>query len=309
MGILHALEETKCLKVTHVSGASAGALVGGFLASGVKPSKMTKLVFSISREDVWDVGIGFGLLKGDLFQNKLEEFLPIKTFDQCKIPLGVTAYDLLRFRTNCISEGNIATAIRASCCFPVLFSPVMIDSYPHIDGGVHDSVGLMALPGVSESKLILNIVCGRARLHCSKLPEKYKDCRLVTIIMENAPFVNPFNMKEMGPVAYSSSKAAMLKALCDSGHIQQLGFNHWCVFVDCSQKSSPVIMPKRVDSNSKLSKLKSTFSFVKHSSFENLAEAIDDKKNMKRTRESKDETNDKKSKKKKSSNSKRLKKK
>jgi NTE family protein len=141
MGILHALEETKALKVTHVSGASAGALVGGFLASGVKPSKMKKMVFSISREDVWDVGIGFGLLKGQFFQNKLEEFLPIKTFDQCKIPLGVTAYDVYRFRTNCIEKGDLATAIRASCCFPVLFAPVMIDSYPHIDGGVHDAVG------------------------------------------------------------------------------------------------------------------------------------------------------------------------
>jgi hypothetical protein len=268
------------------------------------------MVFSISREDVWDVGIGFGLLKGNLFQNKLEEFLPIKTFDQCKIPLGITAYDLLRFRTNCIYEGDVATAVRASCCFPVLFSPVMIDSYPHIDGGVHDSVGLMALPGVPKSKLILNVICGRASLRSSKLPEKYKDCRLITLVMENAPFVNPFNMKEMGPVAYNSSKSAMLTALCNSGHIQQLGFNHWCVFVDCSQKSSPVVMPKRVDSNSKLSELKSTFAFIKRSSFENLAEAIENNKNKKRTRESKDEeTNNKRGKNKRSSHSKRLKRK
>ena len=303
MGILHALEETKCLKVTHVSGASAGALVGGFLASGVKPSKMTKMVFSISREDVWDVGIGLGLLKGQLFQNVLEGFLPIKTFDQCKIPLGVTAYDLLRFRTNCIYQGDIATAIRASCCFPVLFSPVMIDNYPHIDGGVHDSVGLMALPGVPKSKLILNIICGRSSLISSKLPEKYKDCRLITLVMENAPFVNPFNMKEMGPIAYSSSKAAMLTALCNSGHIQQLGFNHWCVFVDCSQK---VVMPKRIDSNSKISELKSTFSFVKRSSFENLAKAIDNNNsNKKRTRENNDEDTNKK-KKSKSANKKKI---
>ena len=111
MGVLHALEEAKCLKVSHVSGSSAGALVGGFLASGVKPSKMKKMVFSISREDVWDVGIGFGILKGQLFQNKLEEFLPITTFDQCKIPLGITAYDVLRFRTNCIEKGNAKLAI------------------------------------------------------------------------------------------------------------------------------------------------------------------------------------------------------
>ena len=247
---------------------------------------MKKMVFSISREDVWDVGIGFGLLKGQFFQNKLEEFLPIKTFDQCKIPLGVTAYDLYRFRTNCIEKGDLATAIRASCCFPVLFAPVMIDSYPHIDGGVHDAVGLMALPGVPESKLILNVLCGRSRLSCSVLPDKFKDCRLITLVMDNAPFVNPFNMKEMGPVAYSSSKAAMLTALCGSGHIQQLSHNHWCVFVDCSQKNIPATIPKRIESSNKLSDLKSTFSFVTRSSYENLAESMNESK--KRTRENED---------------------
>lgn len=288
MGILHALEETKSLNVTHVSGASAGALVGGFLASGVLPSKMTKMVFSIGREDMWDMGIGMGLLRGQYFQNKLEEFLPVKKFDQCKIPLGVTAYDCYRFRTNCISEGDISTAIRASCCFPVLFQPVMIDSVPHIDGGIHDSVGLMALPGVPESKLILNVVCGRSRLSSSSIsniPEKFQKCRLITLVMDNAPFVNPFNMKEMGPVAYSSSKAAMITALCSSGHIQQLAHNHWCVFVDCSQKTIPVTIPKTIESSIKLSDLKSTFSFTKRSSYEKLADTMNLSVQKKRTRE------------------------
>jgi hypothetical protein len=144
-------------------------------------------------------------------------------------------------------------------------------------------IGLMALPGVSESKLILNVVCGRQRLSCSVLPDKFKDCRLVTLVMDNAPFVTPFNMKEMGPIAYSSSKAAMLTALCSSGHIQQLSHNHWCVFVDCSQKTIPVTIPKTIQSSNKLSDLKSTFSFVKRSSYENLAESMN--VNKKRTRD------------------------
>jgi NTE family protein len=33
-GVLHAMEECNCLKVCHVTGSSAGALVGAFLASG-----------------------------------------------------------------------------------------------------------------------------------------------------------------------------------------------------------------------------------------------------------------------------------
>lgn len=33
-GVLHAMEEYGCLKVCHIAGSSAGAIVGAFLASG-----------------------------------------------------------------------------------------------------------------------------------------------------------------------------------------------------------------------------------------------------------------------------------
>jgi NTE family protein len=35
LGILHALEESDLLNVSHVTGSSAGALVGAFLAAGI----------------------------------------------------------------------------------------------------------------------------------------------------------------------------------------------------------------------------------------------------------------------------------
>ena len=128
MGVLHALEENNCLRVRSCSGSSAGALVTAFLASGMKPTDMPERVFSIKRENMWDVGIGLGLLKGQLFQQILEKQFPVQTFEECPIPLGVTAYDVLGFKTNCITTGNLATAVRASCTFPGLFQPVVIDS-------------------------------------------------------------------------------------------------------------------------------------------------------------------------------------
>jgi len=140
----------------------------------------------------------------------------------------------------------------------------------------------MALPGVPKSKLVLNVVCGRSRLSSSVLPEKFNDCRLITIVMENAPFVNPFNMKEMGPIAYTSSKAGMISALCNEGHIQQVNFNHWCVFVDCSQKNISPTIPQKIESITKISDLKSTFSFVKRSSYEELVDVMSSNSNKKK---------------------------
>jgi NTE family protein len=127
MGVLHALEENSSLNVKSCSGSSAGALVAGFLASGMRPRDMPDRVFAIKRENIWDVGIGLGLLRGQLFQEILEKQFPVQTFEECPISLGVTAYDLLGFRTNCITTGSLASAVRASCTFPGLFQPVVID--------------------------------------------------------------------------------------------------------------------------------------------------------------------------------------
>jgi NTE family protein len=135
IGILHALEDMDCLHPTHISGSSAGALVGGFLAAGIPPSEMKDMIFAIRREHMWDLGMGFGLLRGHLFQNLLEKHLPVGRIEDCPIPFGTTAWDVCRFRTNVLHKGNIATAIRASCTFPVLFQPAWINGWPHIDGG------------------------------------------------------------------------------------------------------------------------------------------------------------------------------
>lgn len=54
IGVLHGLDDHGCLsKVSHVSGASAGALVGGFLAAGMQAPDMIQSVLSIKREDMW----------------------------------------------------------------------------------------------------------------------------------------------------------------------------------------------------------------------------------------------------------------
>jgi hypothetical protein len=161
IGILHALDEAGCLRVSHITGSSAGALVASFLAAGMTPDEMIEAVLKITREDMWDMGGMGGLLKGQKFQEIMETSLPVQTFEECKIPLGVTAYDVLRFKTSCFTANrrggdakllgsqpvgvSIATAVRASCTFPALFQPVLIDGWPHVDGGVWDTVGLMAM--------------------------------------------------------------------------------------------------------------------------------------------------------------------
>lgn len=145
-GVLHGFQQHGALRATHVSGSSAGAMVAGFFAAGMTTESMVEAILEVKRSDFWDLGGFGGLLRGGLFHNILERYLPRKKFEECSIPCGVTAFDCLRLKTTHINEGCIATAIRASCTFPGLFQPVIVNSTPHIDGGVFDHIGLMALP-------------------------------------------------------------------------------------------------------------------------------------------------------------------
>lgn len=178
MGVLCGLEEGNALRATHVCGSSAGALVGGFLAAGLQPTEMVDKVMAIKRSDMWDMGGIGGLLKGQLFHQLLDKHLPTPNMEECRIPVGITAFDLFRLRTNILVNGDVATAIRASCTFPGLFQPVWIDSSPHIDGGVFDHCGIMGLPGIPASLLVVNVVFGAGRAYASALPEGYKHAKV-----------------------------------------------------------------------------------------------------------------------------------
>lgn len=68
----------------------------------------------------------------------------VRSFDQCRVPLAVSAFDVSRFATRVLDEGCIAQALRATCTFPGLFAPVWHQRGVLIDGGVQDTTGASA---------------------------------------------------------------------------------------------------------------------------------------------------------------------
>lgn len=76
-------------------------------------------------------------------QNIVNGTLPagIRRFDQCRIPLAVSAFDVSRLTTRTLEEGCIAQALRATCTFPGLFAPVWHEKGVLVDGGIRDTTG------------------------------------------------------------------------------------------------------------------------------------------------------------------------
>ncbi len=60
-------------------------------------------------------------------------------------------FNVASFRTNYISTGRLAPAMRASATFPGLFTPVKYSKGILIDGGIGDPLGVCCLPLITAA--------------------------------------------------------------------------------------------------------------------------------------------------------------
>ncbi|NOX93458.1 MAG: hypothetical protein GXP18_13690 [Gammaproteobacteria bacterium] len=151
-GFLMALETLK-LPVTALAGCSAGALVGGIVASGTPLPDWFATLGKVQRKEFWKPGSLPGLLwrmlhdKGRGITGISDtqwaiEFcrknLNAKTFEDCQFPFYALAINLDSGEKTIFSEGEIAPRIMASAAIPIVYQPVKIDGEYFCDGAVVD---------------------------------------------------------------------------------------------------------------------------------------------------------------------------
>lgn len=140
-GMLQALIDHK-LHPHAVSGSSAGALIAGVYASGTPVDEMMHALKALQKQDFWDPGVGLGLLKGRKFRGILGGLLAARRVEETQIPCHVSVWDAYSRSTRVIQEGDLVSAIYASCAVPMLFQPIKINGRPCWDGGISDRPGL-----------------------------------------------------------------------------------------------------------------------------------------------------------------------
>ena len=135
-GVLKALEEVG-IKPDIISGVSSGALVGALYADGYSPDEIALCFEEINFRKMTKIRLpDGGFFKTDIFQNFLHKKLLARTFEELSIPLRIVATDLDKGRSVTFRSGQLIDPIVASCTFPVLFSPKIIDGTHYVDGGV-----------------------------------------------------------------------------------------------------------------------------------------------------------------------------
>ncbi len=208
-GFVSVLEEAG-LRPSRVSGSSAGALVGASWAAGVDAPRLAEELEGLERKDFWDPKPGLGLLRGQLFRERMERLLDVNDFARTRIPAAISVFDVRSRSTHVIDHGEIARAICASCAVPGLFHPVRFEGRAYLDGGILDRPGIAGMPR-SEPRVLYHHIISKSpwRFAVPEIPER---AGLVTLTIENLPRSGPFKLHE-GRRAYRAAREATKRAL------------------------------------------------------------------------------------------------
>lgn len=165
LGIIKALQESN-ITFSMISGSSAGAIVGAFVASGYTPDETCKFIEQTSLFNTFGLSLNRrSLLKMDKGALELKKYFPDDSFASLKIPLRITTTDIRKGVSKVFKKGQLIKPILASSCIPVIFDPVRIGSRYLVDGGVLDN-----LPVRPIKKEVDHII----GLHCNPIDKGFE---------------------------------------------------------------------------------------------------------------------------------------
>lgn len=150
LGVLKMLREAGVDPIV-ISGTSAGALVGAFIAAGhaievVFEFFKTTAIFKIANFSPRKPGF----IDSDKFLPILQEYFPTDDFSALHKKLYVTATDLVQGRQRTFAHGELLRPVLASAAFPVVFTPVEIGGTLYTDGGALNNFPVEPLTGECE---------------------------------------------------------------------------------------------------------------------------------------------------------------
>ena len=157
VGAIKFLEE-QGVEVTAVSGSSAGAIVGLFLAAGLKSDDMLEFLKGLEKKELFAWASGaIGIFKMERLENKLHETLGIDDYSELKIPLHTCVTNIDTGEPSYINRGDVIAYTIASSTITPLFEAKKIGENSYIDGGFSDNLPVKPLKDYYEKSLAINI--------------------------------------------------------------------------------------------------------------------------------------------------------
>lgn len=176
IGILKALDEMG-VKISVISGTSAGSIVGCLYAYGYTPDQIFEIIKNLSVfKSVRPAWTWSGLLTMDGLKELLLKNIPENDFGALKIPLTVAATEIRKGHIHYFSEGELIPAIVSSCSIPAIFNPVSFNGGMYVDGGLLDN--LPAKPIKDQCDLLIGS-------HCNHISPDF-DAKSLKVVIERS---------------------------------------------------------------------------------------------------------------------------
>ncbi len=217
IGVIKAMEEYG-ISPACIAGTSSGAIIGALYAAGYGHREIFKFVEGVNIFSIYKYARNKpGFVDTEKFFNEFAKFLPEDSFDALKVPLFVTATNILNGKPEVFHSGKLIKPILASAAFPGVFSPVKIANQYYIDGGTLNNfpvdlikgqcdelIGVYVNPfqniSFDELRRSYNVMERAYQIRsASNAISKFEDCDIL-IRPQGLNKYGTFSLKEMQPV-------------------------------------------------------------------------------------------------------------
>jgi NTE family protein len=154
IGVLKVLEQ-EGIPVDFIAGTSVGSVIGAAYASGICAKELEEIAAIVRFRDFsrWTFS-RFGFFSNDKMALFLNKFLRCKTFEELRIPLAVTATDVVTGEPVVFTSGKLVDPVRASCAYPGMFLPVNVNGRLLVDGLLAHGVPAAPLRDMGAERVV-----------------------------------------------------------------------------------------------------------------------------------------------------------
>ena len=154
IGVLKVLEE-EGIAIQCIAGTSVGAMIGAAYCSGLSIDELIEVAYKVRFTTFarWTLS-RFGFASNDRMIAFLTRMLKVKTFEELRIPLGVTATEFSTGEGELFQTGSLIGPVRASCAYPGMFLPVDVDGRWFVDGMLSHPVPTIPVREMGAQKVL-----------------------------------------------------------------------------------------------------------------------------------------------------------
>jgi NTE family protein len=154
IGVLKVFEENR-IPIDFIAGTSVGSIIGAAYCSGISTKELEEIAALVKFRDFARLTVSrLGLCSNDRMAAFLDRLLKVKTFEELKIPLAVTATEFNTGEGMVWTSGPLIDPLRASCAYPGMFLPVRVNGRLYVDGLLAHAVPTRPLRDMGAERVV-----------------------------------------------------------------------------------------------------------------------------------------------------------